>query len=207
LQVIKGERYTFHVGVKNGGWGLHRDAYEGYNRLSRKMAEASLVNLASWQASRGHKGCVAEALVLNSGQAAAASAVAGSDAAAASGATAPWLAVRQDAGASASPEDAAAASCARRGVAANGALQEHATGLGALKPGRVYRRIKDVHKECHALRSHLAFAHAAVDELAKLGVSRRAEVKVARDAAAAAHRAQELGVAGGALPAVNVALA
>jgi len=46
FEVIKGTHLTFHLGVKNGGWGLHRDMYEGYNRLSRKMAEATLVSLA-----------------------------------------------------------------------------------------------------------------------------------------------------------------
>ena len=43
--VIKGEHLTFHIGIKNGGWGLHRNVYEGYNRLSRKMAEATLISL------------------------------------------------------------------------------------------------------------------------------------------------------------------
>ena len=45
FEVIKGQHLTFHIGVKNGGWGLHRDEYEGYNRLSRKMAEAALDRL------------------------------------------------------------------------------------------------------------------------------------------------------------------
>jgi len=45
-QIIKGARHTFHIGVKNGGWGLHRDQYEGYNRMCRKMGEALVIRSA-----------------------------------------------------------------------------------------------------------------------------------------------------------------
>ena len=55
---MKGEQLTFHLGIKNGGWGLHRDEYEGYNRLSRKMGEATLVSLATQLGSRSHQSCV-----------------------------------------------------------------------------------------------------------------------------------------------------
>ena len=41
--VVKGAHQTFHLGEKNGGWGKYRDDYEGYNRLSRKMAESTMV--------------------------------------------------------------------------------------------------------------------------------------------------------------------
>ena len=40
---MKGAHLTFHLGEKNGGWGKYRDDYEGYNRLSRKMAESAMV--------------------------------------------------------------------------------------------------------------------------------------------------------------------
>ena len=173
---MKGEHLTFHLGIKNGGWGLHRDEYEGYNRLSRKMGEATLVSLATQLGSRSHQSCVNAHLSQQGVDG-------GGTLSAATTGEAPT---------------AAAAACARQGVNTNLLLQDHATGMGALKQHqkKPYKRIKDVHRECQALRSHLPFVGAAADELSRVTAARGAERKAARDAAEAAHFEEESGADG-----------
>jgi len=187
---MKGEHLTFHVGIKNGGWGLHRDEYEGYNRLSRKMGEAAVVSLATLLGSRSHQACVDE-FVQQQGRGGS-GAVASLYSAAAAAAAA---STGTSSAASNAAVTAAATACARRGVAANLPLQDHVTGMGALKQHqkKPYKRVKDVHRECQALRSHLPFVGAAVDELSKVTVARGAEMMAARAAAEAERFEQELG--------------